>query len=101
MAMPESCATGYPIGELAERSTFLEVAHLLIHGELPSAGQLSDFTARIKVPTLLREELRRFFGGVPRDAHPMAVLSSVVSALSRFYEDSLDPYDDRPASVMS
>jgi citrate synthase len=90
---------GYPIEELAQRSTFLEVAYLLIHGELPSAEQLSDFTARIRTHTLLREELRRFFEGFPRDAHPMAVLSSAVSALSTFYQDSLDPFDDEQVEI--
>jgi citrate synthase len=84
---------GYPIGQLAERSSFLEVAYLLIYGELPTAAQLDGFTDQIKVHTLLREELRRFFDGFPRDAHPMAVLSSAVSALSTFYQDSLDPFD--------
>jgi citrate synthase len=90
---------GYPIEELAQRSTFLEVAYLLIHGELPSVEQLSDFTAQIKLHTLLREELRRFFEGFPRDAHPMAVLSSAVSALSTFYQDSLDPFDETQVEI--
>ena len=90
---------GYPIEELAQRSTFLEVAYLLIHGELPTAAQLSDFTDRIKTHTLLREELRRFFEGFPRDAHPMAVLSSAVSALSTFYQDSLDPFDEAQVEI--
>jgi citrate synthase len=90
---------GYPIEELAQRSTFLEVAYLLIYGELPSAQQLSDFTARIKTHTLLREELRRFFEGFPRDAHPMTVLSSAVSALSTFYQDSLDPFDEEQVEI--
>jgi citrate synthase len=90
---------GYPIEELAQQSTFLEVAYLLIHGELPSAEQLRDFTARIRMHTLLREELRRFFEGFPRDAHPMAVLSSAVSALSTFYQDSLDPFDEEQVEI--
>jgi citrate synthase len=90
---------GYPIEELAQRSTFLEVTYLLIYGELPSAQQLSDFTAQIKTHTLLREELRRFFEGFPRDAHPMAVLSSAVSALSTFYQDSLDPFDEAHVEI--
>jgi citrate synthase len=90
---------GYPIEELAQRSTFLEVAYLLIYGELPSAAQLNDFTARVKVHTLLREELRRFFEGFPREAHPMAVLSSAVSALSTFYQDSLDPFDEAQVEI--
>ncbi len=84
---------GYPIEELAQKSSFLEVAHLLIYGELPASGQLAAFTDQIREHTLLREEMRRFFDGFPRDAHPMAVLSSAVSALSTFYQDSLDPLD--------
>jgi citrate synthase len=84
---------GYPIEELAGKSSFLEVAYLLIYGELPTVAQLAAFTDQIKLHTLLREELRRFFDGFPRDAHPMAVLSSAVSALSTFYQDSLDPFD--------
>jgi len=84
---------GYPIEQLAENSTFLETSHLLIYGELPSAEELADFDARIRRHTLLHEDLRSFFGGFPRDAHPMPVLSSAVSALSTFYQDSLDPFD--------
>jgi citrate synthase len=84
---------GYPIEQLAESSTFLETSHLLIYGELPTARELSDFDARIRRHTLLHEDLKGFFGGFPRDAHPMPVLSSAVSALSTFYQDSLDPFD--------
>jgi len=84
---------GYPIEQLAENSTFLETSHLLIYGELPTATELADFDARIRKHTLLHEDLRSFFGGFPRDAHPMPVLSSAVSALSTFYQDSLDPFD--------
>ena len=84
---------GYPIEQLAEKSTFLEVAYLLIYGELPTRKQLDEFTTNITKHTLLREEMRLFFEGFPRDAHPMAVLSSAVSALSTFYQDSLDPFD--------
>jgi len=84
---------GYPIDQLAQESSFLEASYLLIYGELPTREQLAGFTARIKEHTLLREEMRRFFDGFPRDAHPMAVLSSAVSALSTFYQDSLDPLD--------
>src|SRR5690349_2785860 len=73
---------GYPIEQLAEHSTFLEVAYLLIHGQLPTGAQLTDFTERIRMHTMLREEMRRFFSGFPTDAHPMAVLSSAVRALS-------------------
>ena len=84
---------GYPIDQLAEHSSFLEVSYLLIYGELPSAQDLEAFADRIRNHTLLHEDLRRFFDGFPRDAHPMAVLSSAVSALSTFYQDSLDPFD--------
>jgi citrate synthase len=84
---------GYPIEQLARDSSFLEVSYLLIYGELPTAAQLEDFAGRIRLHTLLHEEMRQFFDGFPRDAHPMAVLSSAVSALSTFYQDSLDPFD--------
>jgi len=84
---------GYPIEQLAERSTFLEVSYLLIYGELPTAEQLGEFTNKLGMHTMVHEEMRRFFDGFPRDAHPMAVLSSGVSALSTFYQDSLDPFD--------
>ncbi|HEU4913472.1 MAG TPA: citrate synthase [Actinomycetes bacterium] len=84
---------GYPIDQLAENASFLEVSYLLIYGELPTAAELEAFTDRIRHHTLLHEDLRRFFDGFPRDAHPMAVLSSAVSALSTFYQDSLDPFD--------
>ena len=84
---------GYPIDQLAEKSSFLEVSYLLINGELPTASELEAFDTRVRNHTLLHEDLRRFFDGFPRDAHPMAVLSSAVSALSTFYQDSLDPFD--------
>ncbi|NMI00887.1 citrate synthase [Pseudonocardia acidicola] len=84
---------GYPIEQLAEKSSFLEVSYLLIYGGLPTQEQLDSFTNRISRHTLLHEDLKRFFDGFPRDAHPMPVLSSAVSALSTFYQDSLDPFD--------
>ncbi|MFI0356773.1 citrate synthase [Actinomadura sp. 9N407] len=84
---------GYPIDELAEKSSFLEVAYLLIYGELPSADDLWSFTDSVRNHTLLDEKFRAFFSAFPRRAHPMAVLSSAVSALSTFYQDSLDPFD--------
>src|SRR6478672_9682474 len=84
---------GYPIDQLAENSTFLEVSYLLIYGELPTRPQLDEFTNKISRHTLLHEDLKRFFDGFPRDAHPMPVLSSAVSALSTFYQDSLDPFN--------
>jgi len=85
---------GYPIEQLAERSSFLEVSYLLIYGNLPAQSQLDDFTQKINRHTLLHEDLKRFFDGFPRDAHPMPVLSSAVSALSTFYQDSLNPFDE-------
>src|SRR5947208_1945977 len=84
---------GYPIDQLAESSTFLETSYLLICGELPTAQQLADFETSIKTHTMLHEEFKSFFAGFPRDAHPMPVLASAVSALSTFYQDSLDPCD--------
>ncbi|MGI5244038.1 citrate synthase [Dactylosporangium sp. CA-139066] len=90
---------GYPIEQLAQGSSFLESSYLLIHGELPSASQLENFTSRIQHHTLLHEEMRRFFDGFPRDAHPMAVLSSAVSALSTFYQDSLNPFDEEQVEI--
>jgi citrate synthase len=85
---------GYPIEQLAEKSTFIEVSYLLIYGELPTEAQLADFTGKIQRHTLLHEDLKAFFSGFPRDAHPMPVLSSAVSALSTFYQDSLNPFDE-------
>src|SRR3954454_15977106 len=90
---------GYPIDQLAEKSTFLETSYLLIYGELPTQEQLAAFTHQISRHTLLHEELKGFFGGFPRDAHPMPVLSSAVSALSTFYQDSLDPFNDEQVEV--
>ena len=85
---------GYPIEQLAEKSTFIEVSYLLIYGELPTTEQLATFTGRIQRHTMLHEDLKRFFDGFPRNAHPMPVLSSVVNALSAYYQDSLDPSDN-------
>src|SRR6266511_39375 len=82
---------GYPIEQLAERSTFLEVAYLLIDGEWPTAAQLETWVDSIKRHTLLHEDLKRFFNAFPRDAHPMAILASAVAALSAFYQGSEDP----------
>ncbi|MBU3705584.1 MAG: citrate synthase [Mycobacterium sp.] len=84
---------GYPIDQLAEKSNFIEVSYLLIYGELPTAAELGEFTTRIQRHTLLHEDLKRFFDGFPRNAHPMPVLSSAVNALSAYYQDSLDPLD--------
>jgi citrate synthase len=88
---------GYPIEQLAEKSTFLEVAYLLINGDLPSRAQLDHFVAEITHHTLLREEMRHFFDSFPHDAHPMAVLASGTVGMSTFYPDSHEIYD--PAAV--
>jgi citrate synthase len=84
---------GYPIEDLAGTASFLETSYLLIYGELPTAAELHDFGDSVRRHTLLHEDMRRFFDGFPRDAHPMPVLSSAVSALSTFYQDSLGYHD--------
>jgi len=90
---------GYPIEKLAGSCDFLEVAHLLIYGELPNSEELAEFRRNILRHTMIHEEMRAFYNGFPRDAHPMAILSSVVSALSTFYQDSLEPNDPRQVEV--
>ena len=84
---------GYPIDQLAEQSTFLETAYLLLNGELPNQAETDVFTRHIKNHTMLHEQLRHFYNGFRRDAHPMAVICGVVGALSAFYHDSLDIND--------
>ena len=84
---------GYPIDQLAENSNFVEVAYLLMHGELPSPEEFKDFETGVTRHTMLHEQLRRFFEGFRRDAHPMAVMCGVVGALAAFYHDSLDIHD--------
>jgi citrate synthase len=90
---------GYPIEQLAEHSTFLEVSYLLLHGALPTAAELADFTQKVSHHTLLDEDFKTFFNAFPRTAHPMAVLSSAVSALSSFYPHDLDPHDDAEVDI--
>ena len=84
---------GYPIDQLAEQSTFLEVAFLLLNGDLPTTAERDEFEHGVMRHTMLHEQLRRFYDGFRRDAHPMAVLCGVVGALSAFYHDSLDIND--------
>jgi len=84
---------GYPIEQLAEHSTFLEVAYLLIWGELPTREQLDRFVAEVTHHTLIREEMRHFFDSFPADAHPMAVLASGTVGMSTFYPDSQNIFD--------
>lgn len=90
---------GYGIEELAENCDFVEVAYLLIYGELPNSDQLEEFRDSIRRHTMLHEDMRLFYNGFPRDAHPMAILSSVVSAMSTFYQDSLDPHDPEQVEI--
>jgi citrate synthase len=90
---------GYPIEQLAEKSSFLETSYLLIYGELPTTAELEEFDQKIRRHTLLHEDLKLFFNGFPRDAHPMPVLSSAVSALSTFYQDSLNPLDPEQVEI--
>lgn len=90
---------GYPIEQLASKSSFLEVAYLLIYGNLPSESELNDFDTRIRRHTLIHEDLKNLFHAMPTNAHPMSVLSSGVSALSTFYQDSLDPHDDEQVEL--
>ena len=84
---------GYPIEQLAAKKSFLDVSYLLIYGDLPDKAQLEAFDQSIRRHTLIHEDLKRFFDAFPQNAHPMAVLASGVSALSTFYQDSLDPHD--------
>ena len=84
---------GYPIEELAEKSNFIETSYLLIYGELPKKAELDQFTDQLTRHTLIHEDMKRFYDGFPRDAHPMAILSSVVSACYTFYQDWDEPRD--------
>ena len=88
---------GYAIEDLARHCDFVEVCYLLIYGELPNVQELHDFRMAIRRHTMLHEDMRAFYNGFPRDAHPMAILSSVVGCLSTFYQEDLDPRD--PAQV--
>jgi citrate synthase len=89
---------GYPIEQLADQSTFLEVAYLLIKGELPSKEQFDNFSSKITRHTLIHEDMRSFFDAYPKKAHPMGVLASMLISLSTFYPESLDP--DRDESLV-
>ncbi|HST36745.1 MAG TPA: citrate/2-methylcitrate synthase, partial [Allosphingosinicella sp.] len=92
---------GYPIDQLAEQSTFMEVCYLLLNGELPSGDELADFTYTISRHTMLHEQLATFYRGFRRDAHPMAVMCGVVGALSAFYHDSTDITDPKQRMIAS
>jgi citrate synthase len=90
---------GYPIEQLAEHSSFLEVAYLLVYGELPGKEQLDNFVESIRYHSMLHEDFKRFYGALPKDAHPMAACSAAVGALATFYPDSLDPRDPREVEI--
>ncbi|WP_033921270.1 citrate synthase [Sphingomonas sp. 37zxx] len=92
---------GYPIGQLAEQSSFMEVAHLLLNGELPTAPELEKFSYTITRHTMLHEQLAQFYRGFRRDAHPMAIMCGIVGALSAFYHDSTDIADPHQRMVAS
>ncbi len=92
---------GYPIEQLAEKSHYLEVCYLLLYGELPTAGELEDFEARITRHTMVHEQMNYFFRGFRRDAHPMAIMVGVVGAMSAFYPDSTDVSDPRQREIAS
>ena len=92
---------GYPIGQLAEQSSFMEVSYLLLNGELPSKGELDEFAHTITRHTMLHEQLATFYRGFRRDAHPMAIMCGVVGALSAFYHDSTDINDPRQRMIAS
>ena len=81
---------GYPIEQLAERASFVEVCYLLIYGELPSEQELSDFRAKLRRHTLIHEDMKKFFEAYPPTAHPMAILSSMISSLATFYSEDED-----------
>ncbi len=82
---------GYPIEQLAEKSNFIEVAYLLIYGALPTAEELENFSNEIKMHTLVNEDMRKILDGFPSAAHPMGILSALVSSLTAFYPESLNP----------
>lgn len=84
---------GYPIEQLAERSTFMEVAYLLLYGELPSAGELTGFQRDITMHTMVHEKLNSFISGFHYDAHPMSILSGVIASMAGFYQQNLDMHD--------
>lgn len=90
---------GYPIEDLAKRCDFIEVAYLLIYGDLPTSAELNQFRRSLSHHSMIHEDMRSFYNGFPRDAHPMAIVGSVVGALSTFYQDSLDVRDPRQVEV--
>jgi citrate synthase len=92
---------GYPIEQLAEKSTFTEVCYLLLHGDLPNKKQLEEFNTSIGHHTMINETLLRFFNGFHHNAHPMAMVSAVVASMSAFYHDTMDIYNPRQREIFS
>ena len=90
---------GIPIEELAEKSNFMEVCYLLIHGKLPTEAELAAYEGTIRRHTMLHEDFKQMFSALPKDAHPMAACSTMVGALSTFYPDSLDPRDPEEVEI--
>jgi len=90
---------GYPIDQLAEQAEYLEVCYLLLNGELPNTAQKAEFTKLVTDHTMVNDQLRKFFEGFRRDAHPMAVMCGVVGALSAFYHDGLDVNDSKHREI--
>ncbi|MCW8084764.1 citrate synthase [Sabulicella glaciei] len=90
---------GYPIEQLAEKSDFIEVCYLLMYGELPTSAQLDKFRVGVTRHTMVHEQIRRFFDGFRRDAHPMAIMCGVVGALAAFYHDNLDINDEHQREI--
>ncbi|MCS6947828.1 MAG: citrate (Si)-synthase, partial [Steroidobacteraceae bacterium] len=92
---------GYPIEQLAERSTFLEVAYLLLNGELPKKQQLEEFRTSISRHTMINESLLRMFNGFNYDAHPMAMVSGIIASMAAFYHDTTDIYNPRHREIFA
>ena len=90
---------GYPIDQLAENAEYLEVCYALLHGDLPNAEQKEDFYKKVREHTGVHDQLRKFFEGFRRDAHPMAIMVGVVGALSAFYHDNLDVTDEKQREI--
>jgi len=92
---------GYPVEQLAEKSSFMEVCYLVLNGELPNRRQLDEFTGSIRHHTMIYESLLRFFNGFHHNAHPMAMVAAVVASLSAFYHDSMDIHDPRHREIFA
>ena len=92
---------GYPVNQLAEQSSFLEVCYLLLHGELPGSDELSTFEHTISTHTMINETMLRLFNGFHHDAHPMAMVAGVVGSMSAFYHDTTDIYNPRHRDIFA